>query len=249
MPVPTKRVPTADVSDCMLGAAFVRDVTIPDGTELAAGEQFAKTWEIRNTGTCPWGAGYRVLPVGDTLLEGDDYADLPIAAPGEQVAVTVDLVAPNEAGRYRSEWQVCVNDDQCFGTRFYVEIVSLGLPTATPRPSPTQKPSPTVDTSSMLTVRGINDRKRTLTELQWDTYRKALVGQKIQFAGEVIEVYKDGRVQIDDGPAFAVCVLYGIPHSVSITLTKDSYVKGYGVVREVGTFIGLYVYINIEHVE
>ena len=134
-------VATLGSSDCVLDAAFVRDVTVPDGTAMLAGEQFAKTWEIRNTGTCAWDDGFRLQSVGDTVLEGDAHANLAEVAPGEGVAVTVNLVTPREPGRYRSEWQVCTDDQLCFGTLFWVEIVSLGIPTSTSRPSATLNPT------------------------------------------------------------------------------------------------------------
>ncbi|HSR20131.1 MAG TPA: NBR1-Ig-like domain-containing protein, partial [Anaerolineales bacterium] len=35
-------------------AAFVSDVTIPDGTILKPGEKFTKTWRIYNSGSCSW---------------------------------------------------------------------------------------------------------------------------------------------------------------------------------------------------
>src|SRR5512138_1314450 len=35
------------------------DVTIPDGTQMTPGQQFVKTWKIKNDGICTWGAGYK----------------------------------------------------------------------------------------------------------------------------------------------------------------------------------------------
>lgn len=34
--------------------AYVSDVTIADGTVLAPGEEFVKTWKFQNTGSCDW---------------------------------------------------------------------------------------------------------------------------------------------------------------------------------------------------
>ena len=36
------------------GAAFVSDVTIPDGTVMAPGQSFTKTWKLKNIGTTSW---------------------------------------------------------------------------------------------------------------------------------------------------------------------------------------------------
>ena len=41
--------------------AFVKDVTIPDGTQLSAGEVFTKTWRLQNRGTCTWTPDYMLV--------------------------------------------------------------------------------------------------------------------------------------------------------------------------------------------
>src|SRR5688572_33446410 len=38
--------------------AFIKDVTVPDGTQLSAGEVFTKTWRLQNRGTCTWTPDY-----------------------------------------------------------------------------------------------------------------------------------------------------------------------------------------------
>jgi Ig-like domain from next to BRCA1 gene len=37
-----------------LGAQFVRDETIPDGSFVAPGTKLKKIWILRNTGTSTW---------------------------------------------------------------------------------------------------------------------------------------------------------------------------------------------------
>src|SRR5690349_12154805 len=44
---------TKPVSTCD-SAAYVKDVTIPDGTIFSPGAQFTKTWRLQNIGTCTW---------------------------------------------------------------------------------------------------------------------------------------------------------------------------------------------------
>jgi len=36
-------------------AEFVKDVTIPDGTEMTPNQPFTKTWRYRNSGNVEWG--------------------------------------------------------------------------------------------------------------------------------------------------------------------------------------------------
>ncbi len=35
-------------------AQFISDVTIPDGTTIAADDNFTKTWRLKNIGSCTW---------------------------------------------------------------------------------------------------------------------------------------------------------------------------------------------------
>src|SRR5512133_720225 len=52
---------------CKNAAILLRDVTIQDDTHVKAGEKFTKTWEIQNTGTCPW-VGYTIkFSAGDPM--------------------------------------------------------------------------------------------------------------------------------------------------------------------------------------
>jgi hypothetical protein len=121
-------VPTVDVSGCTLGAVFAADVTIPDNTPINAGVSFVKTWSIRNAGTCDWGPGYQLTFIDGDQMGGPQPVSVPEAAAGATVEVSVELVAPAEAGTYRGNWQMCVNETKCFGDKFYVQIVSSGMP-------------------------------------------------------------------------------------------------------------------------
>jgi len=53
----------ASTANCGNNALFVSDVTITDGTVLAPGEAFTKTWRFQNTGTCDWDEKYTIVAV------------------------------------------------------------------------------------------------------------------------------------------------------------------------------------------
>src|SRR5271157_1067465 len=42
-------------------AQFVADVTVPDGTTLAPGATFTKTWRLENIGNCTWTTSYALV--------------------------------------------------------------------------------------------------------------------------------------------------------------------------------------------
>jgi hypothetical protein len=89
-------------------ANFVSDVTIPDGTEVASGSTFVKTWRFKNLGPCTWTTGYHLVYsyVSDTGKNGVFTPPSPVAfpnqvLPGEEVEISVTLTAPTTAATYQ----------------------------------------------------------------------------------------------------------------------------------------------------
>jgi len=98
-------IPIPPSSTCNLGY-FVTDVTIPDGTVLAPGTPFTKTWEIRNNGSCTWTTSYALVYVFGNPLGASSPLYLPASvAPGATADFSVNMVAPSVAGHYRSYWR------------------------------------------------------------------------------------------------------------------------------------------------
>lgn len=121
-------------------AAFVEDVTIPDGTQLAPGAAFTKTWRVRNTGTCAWGADYAIIFSSGNQMSGVSPQKLTgkNVAAGQALEITVNFVAPAQAGSYTSYWQMRNAANAAFGQAFYVQIkVTGGTVTSTTTPSST----------------------------------------------------------------------------------------------------------------
>ncbi len=102
-PTPLPATPT-NTPLCDL-AQFVRDVTIPDGTVFAPGATFTKTWRLRNIGTCTW-SGYSVVFDSGNAMNGTSPTPLPTVAPGQEVDVSIDMVAPSTPGEYRGYWRI-----------------------------------------------------------------------------------------------------------------------------------------------
>jgi len=127
-PQPTNTaVPTA-VSYCDW-VAFVKDVTIPDGTQLSAGEIFTKTWRLQNRGTCTWTPDYMLVYTSGDQMGSTTAVRLPgNVAPGQTVDVSVTLTTPNVNGYQRSYWMLRNPSGALFGSgnkaneAFYVEI-------------------------------------------------------------------------------------------------------------------------------
>jgi hypothetical protein len=113
-PTPGTGTPAADVCD---RGEFVRDITYPDNTTVEPGEQFTKTWELRNTGTCTWNSNYSIVFDHGEAMGGPASAPLTTGtvAPDEEVEVSVTLVAPEEEGTYQGYWMLRNQAGQIFG--------------------------------------------------------------------------------------------------------------------------------------
>ncbi len=127
LPPPTNTpVPTG----CTDRASFVTDVTYPDDSEVDSGASFAKTWRLRNDGTCTWTSSYAlVFSHGDQM--GGPVA-VPLAgavSPGNVVDLSVNLTAPVDPGTYQGFWMLRNNESVLFGigadgsVAFWVKIV------------------------------------------------------------------------------------------------------------------------------
>lgn len=85
------------------------DVNVPDDTVMSPGQEFIKTWKIKNIGTCSWGEGYELvfsyssLP-NDDVLNGVAQPLGASIASQQEVEVSVQFTAPDLPGTYFSVW-------------------------------------------------------------------------------------------------------------------------------------------------
>ena len=99
------------------------DVTIPDGTPLTPGQDFVKTWKIKNSGNCPWGAGYELIYAGYADKMSGTPAPLgTLVAVGQEIDVSVNFKAPTKIGEYTSAWQMANPKGIPFGKAVFVKI-------------------------------------------------------------------------------------------------------------------------------
>jgi serine/threonine protein phosphatase PrpC len=118
-PAPTIQVPAG----CESKARFGGDITVPDGTQFAAGEAFQKVWRVQNAGSCPWGPGYTVRMIGGDMMGPNREAPVvSVVEPNTNGEISISLVAPETPGTYRGDWQLFDLSGQAFGPEMYLEI-------------------------------------------------------------------------------------------------------------------------------
>jgi hypothetical protein len=100
------------------------DVNVPDRTIMSPGQEFIKTWRVRNNGSCPWGAGYALVYAGYAhRMNGQFIALTEVIQPGQEVEVSVQFKAPPQVGEYVSAWQMANPAGIPFPEVIYVKII------------------------------------------------------------------------------------------------------------------------------
>lgn len=128
--------PTNTPNPCVVGSRNLGDVTIPDNSVIQPGTSFQKTWQVQNTGTCIWISSYGLVNINNTLLGAQSPSSVPNTAPQQIVNISVNMVAPQQPGTYRSVWQMRAPNGYNFGAQFDAQIVvpssgCSGLPNIT----------------------------------------------------------------------------------------------------------------------
>lgn len=107
---------------CSDDAAFVADVTVPDGSVIGPRQSFDKIWRVRNSGTCAWGPGYQLAFAGGEMLIGPTAVDIPATQPGSTAEIAVSMAAPAQAGTFTSYWRLRNPTGTPFGVTVSVMI-------------------------------------------------------------------------------------------------------------------------------
>jgi Ig-like domain from next to BRCA1 gene len=142
-------------------AVFVSDVTIPDGTIIAPGAAFTKTWKLQNGGTSTWTTAYSLVFIsGEQMGTVNSVKLTQSVAPGAQVDVSVNMVAPSKDGTYQGYWKMKNASGSFFNDSVYVliKVGSGGLtptvPGTTPSPTSTGSPGNPITSVSMAVDQG-----------------------------------------------------------------------------------------------
>jgi len=106
-----------------LSSCFVADVTVEDGTKVAPGAKFTKTWKLKNDGDRAWPEGTQFKHVYGPRMTEYEAVPVPALAPGEEVDISVDMVAPAEAGPQVSNWRLVGPRGYLFGHRVWAHII------------------------------------------------------------------------------------------------------------------------------
>ena len=137
---------------CLDSMTFVRDITLDDlrltvFPEVDQGEAFQKGWQVQNTGTCTWDQAYFIKYVRGSdpaaQMGGQPTSLSRKVAPGESYDLAMDLVAPEQAGKFVGYWQMHNGEGVSFGQTLWAAIQVPGAAPEPTEPTEPQPPTPT----------------------------------------------------------------------------------------------------------
>ncbi len=108
---------------CVNDLRFISDVTYPDDTVVAPGQEVEKVWLVQNNGTCNWESDYTLRNVGGSPMGASTIQALYPVRSGGEYEITITFSAPTDAGAHASNWQAHDPEGEPFGQAFYIQIV------------------------------------------------------------------------------------------------------------------------------
>jgi uncharacterized protein with LGFP repeats len=118
-------------------AQFIVDVNYPDGTVVAPGANFTKTWRLKNVGTCPWTTSYQlVFFSGEQMGAPASAAFTQNVDLGQTFDFSISMIAPTTVGNYIGYWMFKNANGALFGigaqaNRPWSVEINVGGPTST----------------------------------------------------------------------------------------------------------------------
>jgi Ig-like domain from next to BRCA1 gene len=86
---------------------FITDVTYPDGSTVAEGQHFIKTWKIKDIGSVLWTGRYLApygAPTGSCAYP--PRVSIPVTRPGQDATISVPVTASDSPGLCFVTWKM-----------------------------------------------------------------------------------------------------------------------------------------------
>ena len=135
-------------------ARFVAFFTADDLDAVPAGQEITVIWRVRNSGTSTWDRRFGLSNLKQELAAPDrhslfDASGRQRVAPGEEINLTITMVAPDEPreGFYESIFRLVDHEGHPFGHRYWIRADVI--------PSP-ETGGPAVQTGPLQTGVNIN---------------------------------------------------------------------------------------------
>jgi hypothetical protein len=108
-------------------AAFMAHVTLPYAPPFSPGDRFTKTWRVKNTGSCDWPRGFKIMFISGDRFGADTIEIGQKVTAGSVTEISLSMKAPYLSGVVSSNWQLATDIGKPFGS---VLSASITLPEA-----------------------------------------------------------------------------------------------------------------------
>ena len=115
--------PPTQQGRCKNQLKYLKDLTIPDGSDVAPGKKITKRWLISNEGSCNWDQSYSFQLISGLALGAEKVQDLNPIRQGAKGIVEITFTAPDNPGRYNSWWQAYDPKGNRFGDSLFIDIM------------------------------------------------------------------------------------------------------------------------------
>ena len=146
------------------------DISIPDDSPISPGQSFIKTWKLVNNGSCTWTTAYSAsFFYGDRMQAPESVPLSETVLPEQSVEISIDMVAPEQAGVYQGNWKLSNPGGVLFGigpngdAPFWVRIVVPETPTSTATQGTPSTSSPTSTQGTPVTPSPTSPATSTFT--------------------------------------------------------------------------------------
>lgn len=113
---------------CKYFVKYLKDVSIPDRSEVAPGIELNKFWELVNVGDHDWPSGFSIEQIsGDRIFKPESFTILPTVPSKASFRVSAVIKAPTRPGRYTSYVKLIDDKGTRFGPRFWVDFMVSGI--------------------------------------------------------------------------------------------------------------------------
>jgi hypothetical protein len=130
--------PASPTPSCKNQAEFIKHLNISPNTVLEGGQPAAKLWQVKNVGDCVWTTGYALVFLSGDAMGGKSPIPLPHEVkPGEVIDLRVDMMLPDQAGTYTSNWALQDETGSIFGVGPQYDQALIVTIVVVPQPPPT----------------------------------------------------------------------------------------------------------------
>jgi hypothetical protein len=102
---------------------MVKEMSLPDLTEVLPSQTLVKTWQMQNSGKIPWPAGTKLLYLRGDLPSLENSFAVNVAEPDCVVEVSAVVRTPQASGRYRAVFRLADSAGKKFGPRLVCVVV------------------------------------------------------------------------------------------------------------------------------